>query len=116
MNKYIATVRIQGRSVKTAVFADNSISARLLLQHQFGRDSLVTSPSATTDEQEDLAFEVVLDKLKKPRLEKPLTLPQANIANLQRQKQAATAALNKERTRQKVVKAQQQIGNAIQKI
>jgi hypothetical protein len=53
MNKYLATIKIGGRPVKTAVFADSAIHARLLFQYQYGMDCLlsVPAPSATPTNQ-----------------------------------------------------------------
>ena len=48
MNKYQAYVRIKGQLVNTVVFADNPIHARLILQYQFGMDSLASNPSVIT--------------------------------------------------------------------
>ena len=50
MNKYQALVRINCQQVKTAVFADSQIHARLILQYQFGMNSLVSAPSLSEDE------------------------------------------------------------------
>ena len=49
MNKYQAGVRIKGQLVKTAVFADSPIHARLMLQYQFGMDSIAAYPTAITE-------------------------------------------------------------------
>jgi len=45
MNKYVATVLVKGQSVRTAVFAENSMHARLILEFQFGMGNVVSSPS-----------------------------------------------------------------------
>jgi hypothetical protein len=50
MNKYQAYVRIKGQLVNTAVFATNPIHARLILQYQFGMESLASQPSLVTHE------------------------------------------------------------------
>ena len=44
MNKYIASVRIKGQIVKMTVFADSIIHARLILEYQFGLNSLASTP------------------------------------------------------------------------
>ena len=44
MKNYIATVRIKGNTVKIVVHAENTTHARLLLQYQYGWDSIVTNP------------------------------------------------------------------------
>jgi hypothetical protein len=44
MNKYLASVRIKDQIVKMTVFADSMIHARLILEYQFGMNSLATIP------------------------------------------------------------------------
>ena len=44
MKNYIATIRIRGRQVRTRVWADDPIHARLLLQYLFGMNSLAAGP------------------------------------------------------------------------
>jgi hypothetical protein len=44
MNKYLASLRIRGQTVKMAVFADSMIHARLILEYQFDLNSLATAP------------------------------------------------------------------------
>ena len=70
MNKYIASVRIRGQIVKMAVFADSMIHARLILEYQFGMNSLASSPVQVNE-----AGTI-----------KPLTPDQARLAALKRQK------------------------------
>ena len=48
----------------------------------------------------------------KPKLIKPLTPQQARIDGLKKQKEASTKALQAERDRQKIAKAQKTIANA----
>jgi hypothetical protein len=45
MNKYVATVLVKGQIVRTAVFAENPMHARLILEFQFGIGNVVSSPS-----------------------------------------------------------------------
>ena len=44
MNRYVASVRVKGQLIKTIVFADSQLHARLILQYQFGFDSLTSTP------------------------------------------------------------------------
>ena len=44
MNRYVASLRIKGSSVQTMVFADSQLHARLILQYQFGMNSLQSAP------------------------------------------------------------------------
>ena len=86
MNKYQAGVRVKGQLVKTVVFADNPIHARLILQYQFGMDSIVSYPTAIT--------EVATIK--------PLTPDQQRIKSMQDRVKRDQAAVKAERARQKI--------------
>lgn len=104
MNKYLATVRVRGQSVKTYVFADSSIHARLLIQYHFGMDSLLGTPiKAESIESDYTKLEEVV------KANKPLTPQQARIKSLQTQKDNVSKQLRAERDRQKIQRAQQQI-------
>jgi hypothetical protein len=109
MNKYVATVRVGGTNVKTTVFADSAIHARLLLQYQFGMNCIVNSPTQTNEATE--AYKTIEEVLATIKPIKPLTPQQARIDGLKRQKDNVTKQLKAERDRQKLVKAQQQIFN-----
>ena len=95
MKDYNATVRIKGNIVKTVVHAENSTHARLLLQYQYGWDSIVASP--------------VLGETIKPK-----TPEQQRIDSLKATKDRATDALSAERQRQQVAKAQKSLTAARQ--
>ena len=86
MNKYQARVRVKGQLVKTVVFADSPIHARLILQYQFGMDSIVSYPTAIT--------EVATIK--------PLTPDQQRIKSMQDRVKRDQAAVKAERARQKI--------------
>jgi hypothetical protein len=86
MNKYQAGVRVKGQLVKTVVFADSPIHARLILQYQFGMDSIVRYPTAIT--------EVATNK--------PLTPDQQRIKSMQDRVKRDQAAVKAERARQKI--------------
>ena len=86
MNKYQAGVRVKGQLVKTVVFADSPIHARLILQYQFGMDSIVSYPTAIT--------EVATIK--------PLTPDQQRIKSMQNRVKQGQAAVKAERARQKI--------------
>ena len=96
MNKYQALVRINGHQVKTAVFADSQIHARLILQYQFGMNSLASAPSLSEDD-DALAVEEAI-KMIKPI--KPLNLKQARVASLKRNVDSAKQQLKLEKDRQ----------------
>lgn len=109
MNKYIATVRIRGTSVKTVVFADSSTHARLILQYQFGMDSISSNPALLTREHRGyISLEEAIAKIQPT---KPLTPEQGRIEALKRQKETAAKALKAERDRQRTTKAQKTLFN-----
>jgi hypothetical protein len=87
MKDYIATVRIKGNIVKTVVHAESTTHARLLLQYQYGFDSIIASP-------------VLVETIK------PKTPEQQRIDSLKATKDRAADALSAERQRQQVAKAQ----------
>jgi hypothetical protein len=97
MNKYKATVRVRGKPVRTAVFADSALHARLILEFQYGIGSIVNAPSSATNEDLDAAT--------------PPTPQQARIDALKKQKDAITKNLQAERDRQKLANAQHAIAS-----
>ena len=99
MNKYVASVRVKGQLVKTMVFADSQLHARLLLQYQFGFNNLASTPTQVSEAIQPI---------------KPLTPQQSRIDGLKRQKETVTKQLKAERDRQKIAKAQQQLANVYQ--
>ncbi len=107
MNKYVATVRVKGTTVRTVVFADSTLHARLILEFQFGIGSVVHSPTVAEGATDDcLTLDEAVATIKPI---KPLTPQQTRLDSLKRQKEIATNNLKAERDRQKVAKAQQQI-------
>ena len=95
MNKYLASVRIRGQIVKMAVFADSMTHARMILEYQFGMNSLATTPVQVNE-----AGTI-----------KPQTPDQARLAALKRQKDNVAKQIETERDRQKLAKAQKTISN-----
>ena len=93
MNKYQAGVHLKGQLVKTAVFADSPVHARLILQYQFGMDSIVSYPTAIT--------EVATIK--------PLTPDQQRIKSMQARVKQDQAAVKAERAKQKIRSGQTQL-------
>ena len=94
MNKYLATVRIGGQLVKTIVFADTTIHARLLLQYKYGMNSVAMSPVQTNEDDDTL-----LDSTIKPI--KPLTPQKARINSLKQNVERDRQQLQGERDRQR---------------
>lgn len=95
MKDYIAKVRIKGNIVKTVVHAESTTHARLLLQYQYGFDSIVASP-------------VLAETIQ------PKTPEQLRIDGLKAAKDRAADALTAERQRQQVAKAQKSLAAARQ--
>ena len=94
MNKYLATVRVSGQLVKTIVFADSTLHARLLLQYKYGMNSVAMSPVQTNEDDDTL-----LDSTIKPI--KPLTPQQARINSLKQNVEKDKLQLQAERDRQR---------------
>ena len=110
MNKYLATVRVKAQTVRTMVFADSSLHARLILEYQFGIGNVVNNPTQSTKAEEDyIPLEEVIGFVKPIKTTKPMNPQQARIDSLKKQKDVASKNLKAERDRQKVVKAQQQL-------
>lgn len=116
MNKYLATVKISGRPVKTAVFADSAIHARLLLQYQYGLNCLVAIPAlATLEKRETRAMEqqvgpaLATAKTIKPKPPKqgtikpvrPMDANQLRVDSLKKAVQRDREALSNERENQR---------------
>ena len=110
MNKYQAHIKIKGQLVNTAVFADNPIHARLILQYQFGIHCLASIPSVVTHESR--GYQMIDEVITAIKAKPPQTPDQARVASLKNQKDAASKALKAERNRQKIKRAQQQISAA----
>ncbi len=107
MNKYLATVRVKGQTVKTMVFADSSLHARLILEYQFGIGNVVSNPTQSSKANEDYTpLDEVIGTIKPI---KPMNPQQARLDSLKKQKEVASNNLKAERDKQKVAKAQQQI-------
>lgn len=60
VRKYLATVRVDGQSVKTMLVADSAAHAGLLLRHQYGPKNVVAGP-ARIDEGECHRLALPLD-------------------------------------------------------
>jgi len=95
MNKYLASVRIRGQIVKMAVFAESSIHARLILEYQFGMNSLASAPIQVNE-----ASAI-----------KPLTPDQAKVKSLQDRVKQDQAAVRAERASQAIKRNQQKLAN-----
>ena len=90
MKKYLASVRIKGQIVKMAVFAESSIHARLILEYQFGMNSLTSAPVQVNE-----AGTI-----------KPLTPDQAKVKSMQDRVKQDQQAVKAERARQKIAAGQ----------
>ena len=96
MNKYLATVRVGGQLVKTIVFADSTIHAKLLLQYKYGMNSIATSPVQTNEGDDD---NTLLDNTIKPK--PPLSPEQARLQGLKNNVERDRQQLQAERDRQR---------------
>lgn len=104
MNKYFSTVRVRGQTVRTMVFADSPLHARLILEFQFGIGNVIGTPIQSNEAHEAYTpLSAVVEIIK------PKTAQQARIDSLKKQKELIAKNLETERNRQKVSKAQQQI-------
>ncbi len=110
MKTYIATVRIDGRLIRTRIWADEPIHAKLLLQYYFGMSSIAAGPvlgegnySHLPDAEQLRIEEAAIAKVKPI---KPRSPEQAQIDGLKARKDQATQALKSAKQRQRVVKAQ----------
>ena len=110
MKTYIATVRIHGRLVRTRIWADEPLHAKLLLQYYFGMSSIAAGPvlgegtHSHLPDAEQLRLEEAAITTIKPV--KPRSPEQAQIDGLKARRDQATQALKSAKQRQKVVKAQ----------
>jgi hypothetical protein len=96
MNKYVATVRVKGQIIKTVVFADSQIHARLILQYQFGMNSVVSSPI----------------QISEVKTIQSLTPGQQRIKSMQARVKQDQQAVKAERARQKIKAGQMQLSKA----
>lgn len=97
MNKYLATVLIKGQSIKTVVFAKSQLHAKLILQYQFGMNSIIVSPVIT----EKIENIICVDELvKQVKAIKPLSPEQARIQNLKNRINQDKLFLQAEKSRQ----------------
>lgn len=117
MKTYIATVRIHGRLVRTRVWADESLHAKLLLQYYFGISSIAAGPvlgegnHSHLPDADQLRIEEAAIATIKPV--KPRSPEQAQIDSLKARKDQAAKALKSAKERQRVVKAHQSLQKAV---
>ena len=93
MNKYQASVSVKGQIIKTVVFADSQIHARLILQYQFGMNSVLIYP-------------VIISEV---TTIKPLNPEQARLKSMKDRVKQDQAALKAERARQKIKAGQAEL-------
>ena len=117
MNQYIATVRIHGRLVRTRIWADEPLHAKLLLQYYFGMSSIAAGPvlgegnHSHLPDAEQLRIHEAAIAPTKPA--KPRSPEQAQIDGLKARKDQASQALKSAQQRQKIVRAHQSLQKAI---
>jgi len=110
MKTYIATVRVHGRLIRTRIWADEPIHAKLLLQYYFGMSSIAAGPVlgegnySHLPDAKQLRIEETPIAPVKPI--KPRSPEQAQIDGLKARKDQTAQALKAAQQRQRVVKAQ----------
>ena len=95
MYKYQVLVKVKGSTVKTIIFADNEIHARLLAQYQYGMNSLLSNPQKLGLSEDGTI--------------KPLTPDQSRIKSMQDRVKKDQQAVKAERARQKIKAGQSQL-------
>ena len=116
MNKYLVTLRLRGQLVKTAVYAESAIHARLICEYQFGIGCINSAPTKISNEVsifpllDDIAagsppsIKPQAPKPPKPKTitpTKPPTPDQMRIKQLQANVDRQRDALQRERESQK---------------
>jgi hypothetical protein len=105
MKKYQITIKIKGQLVKTVVFAESEIHARLLVEFKYGMGCIVGSIQKVAKNEWALESSAATLKpihLVKPvKPNKPLSPEKARIKTLKQVKDTATQNLQRERDRQK---------------
>ena len=102
MQKYVAVVRVSGINVRTCVFADSPVHARLILEYQFGIGNVVHSPTISEKTNDNFLIFNEINSTNQPI--KPLKPEQLRIEFLKKQKQVAAKNLKSERERQQLAK------------
>jgi hypothetical protein len=95
MNKYLVPVCINSQIIKTVIYADSAIHAKLLGQWHYGIGSVTSMPDAIAESGSILA---------------PQTPEQAKVKALQAQADRAKQAVKVEKARQAIAKAQKPLG------
>ena len=116
MNKYLVTLRLRGQLVKTALYAESAIHARLICEYQFGIGCINSAPTKISNEVsifpllDDIAagsppsIKPQAPKPPKPKTITPIKPPtpdQLRIKQLQANVDRQRDALQRERENQK---------------
>lgn len=116
MNKYLVTLRLRGQLVKTALYAESAIHARLICEYQFGIGCINSAPTKISNEVsifpllDDIAagsppsIKPQAPKPPKPKTITPIKPPtpdQLRIKQLQANVDRQRDALQRERESQK---------------
>ncbi len=117
MKTYIATVRIDGRLIRTRIWADEPLHAKLLLQYYFGMSSIAAGPvlgegnhSHLPDAEQLRIYEAAIAPIKPF---KPRSPEQVQIDSLKARKEQANKALKSAQQRLRVTKAQKTLNSVI---
>ena len=95
MYKYQVLVKVKGSVIKTIIFADNEIHARLLVQYQYGMNNLLSQPHKLG--------------LSEDGITKPLTPDQLRIKSMKDRVKQDQQAVKAEKARQKIKAGQEQL-------
>lgn len=116
MKKYLVALRLRGQLIKTALFAESAIHARLICEFQFGIGCLRTAPTLISNEAQcyPLLDELIAEsppniqpqtpKSPKPKTIKPIkpqTPDQMRITQLKANVDRQRDVLQRERENQK---------------
>jgi len=108
---FVATVRVHGQLVRTAVYADSTVHARLLLQYEYGMTSIAVAPVQVDESTGDHA-EPLLDGVIKPAK----TPEQARINSLKLGVERSRQQLDAERERQRRQRDAERERNRLQRL
>jgi hypothetical protein len=106
---YLASLRIRGTTLRTLVYAECSLHARLMLEYQFGLGSVIGTPTRYTGR--GAGYTPVSEVIKTIKPIAPLTPEQGRIQALKQRKDSAGKALAAERERQRITKANRRLSN-----
>jgi hypothetical protein len=102
MNKYLVIVKLGSQRVKTAVYAENPVHARLLVQYAYGMDSVGSTPVPISkgDDAHPL-YDNITPKPPSIKPKSPPTPQQAQVAGLKQKVAQDKLKLNQVQAQQR---------------